>query len=188
MAKELPAGFELGEDGAWRWHGGGVLGPGELLKVFAFMSAPVLIGCGIVAVLGNPRAAGIVLVAVLVIVAMTLLLFARFTAHYRIVQMRGDGERIRLKFAWGMRRSYPVTHLRTLDVVHLQDRERDSCHLTMMQMTFSNPGGRFHTETWATAHTGYSPELQANMQQVLGGVQVGSGVRLVSRQRSSDWR
>lgn len=111
MGKALPPGFAPGEDGTWKWAGGGVLGPGQLLKVFGFMSAPVLAGCGIVALLGNARAAGIVLVSVLLIVAMTLLVFARFTAHYRIVQMCGDGQRIRLRFAWGMRRSYPVAHL-----------------------------------------------------------------------------
>jgi hypothetical protein len=71
MARELPPGFEPGEDGAWSWHGGGVLGPGQAAMVFALLSAPVLIGCGIVAVLGNARAAGIVLAAVLVIVART---------------------------------------------------------------------------------------------------------------------
>ncbi len=114
MTEDSPPALVLHDDDIWVWRGGRVLGPRNFPLILGVLSIPLVVVCGSVALSGKPRAALDYFVVTLCIVAMIMMLFARFTAFSRVIEIRAAPDRIRLKFAWGVRRTYPTSDLKNL--------------------------------------------------------------------------
>ena len=187
VQRDAGSGFELADDATWVWRGGGILGARQFPRVLGFLVSPILAASVLIAILGSPGAALTVLVATTVLLATVLLLFARFTAFYRVIEIRGSQDRLRLRFAWGMRRSYPTERLQQVEVVHTRYRDASTNAATTLRLTFRDAAGN-RTEKWLTGQTAYAPGLESQLAQVLSGASIGSTTKLITRQRSGDWR
>ncbi len=187
MTEDSPPALVLHDDDIWVWRGGRVLGPRNFPLILGVLSIPLVVVCGSVALSGKPRAALDYFVVTLCIVAMIMMLFARFTAFSRVIEIRAAPDRIRLKFAWGVRRTYPTSDLKNLTVVHQTYEGASRCHATQLRLTFRNDASRY-TERWTTGQTRYAPDLRNQWQHVLDGPSIDETFQTVRLQRSSDWR